>query len=352
LNSSAEHNAEAVEHILVIRFSSLGDILLTAPVFRSLRRRFPSAHIDLLVAREYLDAARMISGPDRILEFDRSGGSRELLQWRRRLSRCYHVVVDLQNNFRSSFLRAFIFPTLWVKARRYRIRRWLLIHFKWDLYCEIRPVPMRYLDAVQMIGAEHDGSGLDLLVDTEAVSWLQEIYPALDSAIQPFMVLCPGARHFTKRWPKELWITLGELLRSRGKQVVVIGDASESVLVQSVARGIPKAIAIVGESIQHIAALLQKAECAITNDSGIMHLAAGVGTPLTAIFGSTVPEFGFSPFTDHARVIEQKLPCRPCTAFGRADCPKQHFRCMLNTTPDAVLERIDELTSDTTAVRN
>jgi ADP-heptose:LPS heptosyltransferase len=349
LNSSAEHNAEAVEHILVIRFSSLGDILLIAPVLRALRRRFPSAHIDLLVAREFSDAAHMIDGPDRILEFDRAGGFKELLQWRSRLSRCYHVVVDLQNNFRSSFLRALIFPTLWVKARRYRFRRWLLIHFKWNLYGEIRPVPVRYLDAVQMIGAVHDDRGLDLRVDTEAVRWLQETYPSLCSATQPFIVLCPGARHFTKRWPKEQWIILGELLCSRGKQVIVIGDTSESALVKGVAGNIQSAIPVIGESIQHIAALLQKAESVVTNDSGIMHLAAGVGAPLTTIFGSTALEFGFAPFTNRAKIIEQKLSCRPCTAFGREDCPKRHFNCMMKSTPEAVLEKINELTSDSTA---
>jgi len=332
LNSSTNQDSEAVEHILVIRFSSLGDILLTAPALRSLRKRFPSAHIDLLVADEFRDAAELIPGPNRVLGFNRRGGFTELLTLRRKLSRCYHVVVDLQNNFRSSFLRTFLFPTLWVKARRYRIRRWLLIHFKWDLYGDIRPVPIRYIDAVEMLGCEQDGRGLELKCGDET-----------DSSLKPFVVLCPGAKHFTKRWPEERWIELGNLLSSSGKQVTVLGAQSEHELVSRTRKGIPGAVEFIGKPIQEVGTLLKKAEFAVTNDSGIMHLAAGVGTPLISIFGSTVQQFGFGPFTDKAIIVEQELSCRPCTAFGRSSCPKQHFRCMMDATAEAVFTKTEEL---------
>jgi heptosyltransferase-2 len=254
-------------------------------------------------------------------------------------------VVDLQNNFRSSFLRTFLFPTLWVKARRYRIRRWLLIHFKWDLYGEIRPVPVRYLDAVDMLGCEHDGHGLELVCDSDSDSWANLTVESWNIGKTSFVVLSPGAKHFTKRWPEDRWIELGWQLAASGKSVVVLGDQSEIELVSRIANSIPRAIIISGESIEHAAALLKLAEYVVTNDSGIMHLAAGVGAPLISIFGSTALQFGFGPFTDKAVVIEHKLSCRPCTPFGRSACPKQHFRCMLDTTSDLVLTKINELNS-------
>ncbi|MBU0690925.1 glycosyltransferase family 9 protein [bacterium] len=343
MNSSTDQGTDAVEHILVIRFSSLGDILLTAPALSALRNRFPESHIDLLVADEFRDAAKMIPGPNRILGFNRSRGFSELLRLRGKLSRCYHVVVDLQNNFRSSFLRTCLFPTLWVKARRYRIRRWLLIHFKWNLYGEIRPVPVRYLDAVEMLGCHNDGRGLELSLDESTTLRATRIIESWKQDSKPFAVLSPGAKHFTKRWPAERWIELGRMLSESGKFVVVLGDSSEAELVSGIAKQIPKAVTVIAEPIEQVAALLRQAEFAVTNDSGIMHLAAGVGTPLVSLFGSTVRQFGFIPYSENAILVEHELPCRPCTAFGRASCPKRHFRCMMDTTAEWVFAKIQEL---------
>ncbi len=343
LNSSTDHHEEAIEHILVIRFSSLGDILLTSPALRALRTRFPAAHIDLLVADEYRNAAKLLAGPDRIIAFDRTKGFSELLRLRSKLSRCYHVIVDLQNNFRSSFLRTFLFPTLWVKASRYRFRRWLLINLKWNLYGEVRPVPIRYLDSVELLGCEQDGKGLELICDPVAESWAKQTVESWSAISRSFAVLCPGAKHFSKRWPEDRWIELGRLLHESGKPVLLLGDHSESELITRISDSIPASLRVVGEQIEHVAALLRLSELAVTNDSGIMHLAAGVGTPLISVFGSTVQQFGFGPFTDMATVIEHELPCRPCTAFGRSNCPKQHFRCMLDTTHDMVYTKITEL---------
>ncbi len=142
--------------MLVIRFSSLGDILLTAPALRSLRARFPESPIDLLVAAEYADAARLIPGPDRVLTFDRSEGFGGLWRLRGQLARRYAVLVDLQNSPRSAFLRATTLPVIWTKAKRYRLRRWLLIRFKKNLYGGVKAVPERYLDAMARLGAIDD----------------------------------------------------------------------------------------------------------------------------------------------------------------------------------------------------
>lgn len=343
MNSPTESATDTVEHILVIRFSSLGDILLTAPALRALRTRFPVSHIDLLVASEYQEAARLIPGPNRVLAFDRSQGFSELLRLRGKLSRCYHVVVDLQNNFRSAFLRTFLFPIMWVKARRYRLRRWLMIQFKWNLYREIRPVPVRYLDAVEMLGCHDDGQGLELAIESIQPRGTNDAtdFDKLESSL--YAVLSPGAKHFTKRWPAERWIELGQMLRESGRAVYVLGAASEHELVTNITGGIPQSIPVIGMPVQNVALILRHAQVAVTNDSGIMHLAAGVDTPLVSIFGSTVREFGFGPYTDKSIVIEHELPCRPCTPFGRSACPKGHFRCMNDTTAAMVFSKLQEL---------
>lgn len=324
------------ERILVIRFSSLGDLLLTAPALRAIRKRFPHSSIDLLVAADYADAARLLPGADRILTYDRRSGFRGLLHLRSRLSRRYAILVDLQNSFRSVLLRSTTFPTLWVKARRQRFRRWLLIHLKRNFYREVLPVPVRYLNAVSMIGAHDDGSGLQLAVPADAQRAADAFAAVNGIELGRAIVFCPGARHTTKRWPAEYWIAVGARLADSGWQTIIVGAPAEAELIGTISCAIPRSLAITNRSVVEIAALMRRAAVVISNDSGLMHLAAGLSIPLVAIFGPTVPEFGFYPFRARAVVLEQALACRPCSAMGSRECPQRHFRCMLDTQPEAV----------------
>jgi lipopolysaccharide heptosyltransferase II len=328
------------ERILVIRFSSLGDILLTAPAIRALRARFPQGTIDLLVAREYADAAGLIPGPDRVLTFDRSSGLSGLWRLRRELSHRHTLLVDLQNSPRSLFLRMSTFPAIRVKAKRYRFRRWMLIRFKWNLYREPRPVPLRYLDALSMMGVSDDGRGLDLRVPESARAWADSWMLTAGLADRPMAVLCPGARHWTKQWPGERWTALGRLLVNDGFSVVIAGSLKESSLLSEIATAVPSAKCIEGQSIPNLAALFSRASVVVSNDSGLMHLAAGVGSRVVAIFGPTVESFGFYPFRGRSEVVERELPCRPCSAMGGERCPRRHFRCMLDIEPDSVRDAV------------
>lgn len=315
----------------MLRFSSLGDILLTAPAIRALHRRFPDARIDLLVAEEFRDAAELIPGVDSILTFDRRAGFAELLRIRADISRQYAILVDLQNSLRSAFLRLLAFPTIWVKARRFRVHRWLLIRTKHVFYSRVLPVPDRYLSALETFGITDDGRGLELrrqLGGGEA--------PIADKSV----VLCPGAKHFTKRWPAERWIELGRRLRSLNFAVTLIGSESERATIQQLSTQIPDARVCVGVPFKRVAATMQNADCVVSNDSGLMHLATGLDVPVVALFGPTVDWFGFFPYRARAEVIQNSLPCRPCSAFGGPSCPKRHFRCMLDTQADRVADAV------------
>ncbi len=331
------------ERVLVIRFSSLGDILLTAPTIRALRRRFPDAHMDLLVAKEYAEATALIPGCDRILTFDRATGLSGLLKLRSNLSRRYTYLVDLQNSARSAFLRATTLPTVWVKAKRYRLKRWLLVRFKWNLYRDVLPVPLRYLEAAAGLGAVDDDEGLSLRIPDLAVSEAQALLTSFNLGAHPSAILCPGARHFTKRWPADRWITLGQQFVREGYRILVIGAQNERELVQSVADSIPNAVPLAGYPVPTIAAIMQQSKVVVCNDSGLMHLATGVDAPVVAVFGPTVREFGFFPFRARSVVLEQELSCRPCSAVGSERCKEGHFRCMLDTHPGQVIAAAQRL---------
>jgi heptosyltransferase-2 len=251
--------------------------------------------------------------------------------------------VDLQNSARSAFLRLFTFPVVWAKAKRYRFKRWLLVYLKWNLYRKITPVPVRYLHAIEILGAEDDERGLELRVPDAAracaVQFLEQ------TQHHPAIALCPGARHFTKRWPKECWIELGRELQDEGMAVVIFGDGSENQLVNEIASSIPSAIPVVNRSIPEVAAIMEQCEAVVSNDSGLMHVAAGVGTPVVGIFGPTVEAFGFFPFRARSEVVEQNLRCRPCSAMGTAVCKEGHFRCLLDTTPRMVADAVNRVRS-------
>jgi len=124
-----------------------------------------------------------------------------------------------------------------------------------------------------------------------------------------------------------------------------VGGAEESNGIEEIARGIPSAVPVVQESMSHLAALFAAASVVISNDSGLMHLATGVGAPVVAVFGPTVEAFGFYPFRAHTEVINRDLPCRPCSAMGTERCPLGHFRCMLEIPATDVLHAVERLWS-------
>jgi len=307
--------------------SSLGDVLLCAPALRALRRRFPEAQIDFLVATTFVEAAQLLPEVNNIITFDRAEGWRGLLRLRHSLSRRYELIVDLQNSWRSAFLRTFCIPLMWTKAKRHRFNRWLLITFKWDLYRERTPVPLRYLKALENLGASDDELGL-------------ELRKPLVERNSKLIVLAPGAKHFTKRWAKENWMELASALRNAGWQVAVCGTSAEADLCRALAGN---GLLLLNAPLADVSSLLGQASAIVSHDSGLMHLASGVGTPLVAIFGPTVEQFGFYPYRAQAEVVEQKLPCRPCSAFGGDVCPKRHHDCMRKTTVQDVVNAITRL---------
>lgn len=314
-----------------MRFSSLGDVLLCAPAIRALRARFPESAIDFLVATEFHDAATLIPGIEKVITFDRKDGWRGLLRLRRLLSRRYDIIVDLQNSLRSAFVRTFCFPLMWQKASRYRFRRWLLIRFKKNMYGEPKPVPLRYIAAMESSGCADDGQGL--LLRPEVVQ----------ASSRRIALLCPGAKHFTKRWPEEHWVTLAALLRDRGFAVKACGSSMDA---ETCARIAPDDSVHIDMPMREVADLMQNSSVVVCHDSGLMHLATGVGVPVAAIFGPTVEEFGFFPFRAKSVVVQQDLGCRPCSAFGGKHCPLGHHDCMKRTTPDSVLDAVMQLISD------
>jgi heptosyltransferase-2 len=171
--------------------------------------------------------------------------------------------------------------------------------------------------------------------DAKATSWLRE-----RGVADGFVALAPGSIWGTKKWPY-----YAELAAALGRQVVVIGGKEDAALGEAIVAAAPdKARSAVGQlSLRESAALLKHAGLLVTNDSAPLHLSTAVGTPILAIFGPTVPAFGYGPIRSRDRVAEISLDCRPCSSHGPQVCPLGHHKCMRDQPPEAILSQVRAL---------
>ena len=143
-------------------------------------------------------------------------------------------------------------------------------------------------------------------------------------------------------WPEEYYIKLGKLLNENGYRIVLFGGRNDLDVCQKISTSIPDSINLCNEDdVLQTAADMKKCEAVTCNDSGLMHVACAVNVPVLAFFGSTVKEFGFTPYKNYNSILENNsLSCRPCSHIGRESCPKGHFKCMLELKPGQAFEKL------------
>jgi lipopolysaccharide heptosyltransferase II len=332
---------------LVIRFSSIGDLVLASPLLRVLRTKFPGSEIDMLTRADYADLVRSNPNLNVTFAYDRDTGLRGLLvlAWRLR-GEGYDLVVDIHNSLRSRIVRWIVRAPHTVVLCKRIVARTLLVRFKKNIYRDAPSVADRYIDPLRPFGIENDGRGLELHIPDEVQFDVSSRVATLGlNKVEKVIGLCPSARHATKRWPKERYAELAvALINELDAAVLLFGGPDDRELCAGIAdeirarTGQGRAVDLSGAlSLLGTAAAMEFCDVIVSNDSGLMHIAAAKQRPLAAIFGSTVREFGFFPLDPHSIVLErQGLDCRPCSHIGRASCPKGHFRCMLETTVEDV----------------
>ncbi len=320
--------------ILLVRFSSIGDILLTTPLVRALRRRHPEARLVFvtkqamapLVAENPHLSAVVTLAPDEPV--------RDLARRLRALAPTHGL--DLHASLRTTALR-WLVPCRWRGYGKRKVARTLLIATKLDVYGRALPVAERYFAAARDLDVRPDGEGPEFFLAASARERLAAWLAARGLGSAPFAALAPGAAHATKRWPPAHWLALAERLRATGLVPVIVGGPDDRGLAQQLAAS-GHGVSAAGElSLQETGALLERARFAVSGDTGVMHMATGVHTPVVALFGPTVRQFGFFPYQGRAVVLERPLDCRPCSAMGSRRCPLGHHRCLVDIAPGDVL---------------
>jgi lipopolysaccharide heptosyltransferase II len=344
--------------ILIIRFSSIGDIVLATPLLRVLRAKFPSSRIDFIVRKEYAGLVRNNKNINHIYEFDAQTGLSGLHALKNQLRvEHYDLVIDIHNSLRSRYLRWMLGAGAVVVINKHIIARTMLIRLKKNFYRNVVSVADRYIEPVQKYGIENDGKGLEMSLSDELRAQTAAKMKKMNIHQSGIMIgFCPAAKHATKCWLQERYKELGVAVsKDFHATILLFGGSQDKETCSSLACAINSygvqgsAFDLSGElSLLESAAAMEACTLMVTNDSGLMHVAVAMKKKVVAIFGPTVREFGFFPVGKEHIVLERKdLYCRPCTHIGSTTCPEGHFRCMKEIQVVDVIRAIRLLLDET-----
>ncbi len=335
--------------ILIIRMSSIGDVLLTTPVIRHLKNKFPGSRIDFVIKEEFVDLLKYHPNIDYLFRYDKNDEVNSLKKIRQQIrNQHYDLILDLHKNFRSYYLAATSGAKQVIRYKKGVIQRFLLVKFKLNRYNTIIPIYQRYLNCLNRYETIYDGQGLDIFFDQKTEKRVMENYSNLLNHSSGLTIgIAPGAKHATKQWTAEGFASvINFLIGNNNARIVLFGSDADQKIVQSLSiNQSPLVLNVCGKlSLLETAALMSHCEIVLTHDSGLMHLATALKKKVVAIFGSTTEELGFFPYTtQHIIVQNENLKCRPCSHIGRKKCPKGHFKCMKQITAEQVISAIEGL---------
>ncbi|MEZ4757452.1 MAG: glycosyltransferase family 9 protein [Flavobacteriales bacterium] len=322
--------------ILVLRFSSIGDIVLTTPVLRALHEQLPGAEIHVATKTTFADLLRYDPHVQRVHELGDDLGA--LIQQLR--SERFDHVVDLHHNLRTTRVKralgvpAYSFPKL-------NLEKWLLVNLSINKLPN-KHIVDRYFEAAAPLGVRNDGQGLELFIPPDRTV----PRTALPEAHQGgYVALAVGAAHGTKRLPDRRFVELARLLEG---PLVIIGGEEDRAVGRTIADAVGgRAFDATGRyDLLGSASLIRDARAVIAHDSGAMHIACAFERPVVSIWGSTVPAFGMGPYQpghpERVFISEVSgLSCRPCSKIGHDHCPKGHFHCMEQQDLQRIAARIN-----------
>jgi heptosyltransferase-2 len=333
------------KRILIIQTAFIGDVVLTLPLLQVLRRNFPEAKIDFMLIPKTAELLKNHPDVDEVIIFDKKGkdsGVIGLMRMARIISdKKYDVAFIPHRSFRSALLPLLAGVKVRVGFDKSAFR-FLYTHIvKYEMIHEIE----RNLSLLKPFGINHNFKELpNIFPSEEDKLYVDEILSAVNSKI---IGIAPGSVWATKRWLKERYAQLSNLLANDGYAIALIGGVEDFELCEEIKKmsDSDRVFNFCGRlSLLQSAELIRRCLLLVTNDSAPMHIAVGMRTPVVAIFGSTIPEFGFYPYGDKDKIIQvENLYCKPCGIHGRRSCPEGHFKCMRLIEVEMVYREVKNL---------
>ncbi len=313
--------------------SSLGDILLSTPLVRSIKKNYPGINISYLLKDQYKDLLSSNPYISGLYVYKKEFNTKQNMELNKLNSVKFDLIIDLQNNLRSRDL-TFRLNTRALRFNKKTISKFLLVNFKINRLKNSPPIPVRYAQTLKNF--DLDEEGLDLFKP-------EGLIPELSG--NQYIGLAPGSRHYTKMWPERYFKDLGIFLLKSGYTIVLFGGKDDKETCSRISKEIEGSVNLCNDDdIISTAVNMEKCRALICNDSGMMHIACALKVPVLAVFGSTVEEFGFVPYKNKSIILQNDgLSCRPCTHIGRESCPKKHFKCMEEVTPLVAFNKLKSL---------
>jgi len=311
------------QKILIIRFSSIGDIVLTTPIIRCIKIQ-KGVELHFLTKRKFKDVLQQNPYID-YTHYLVDDHKKELINDLKKQN--FDYIVDLQKNLNSKYISS-VLGKKYITFDKQNINKWLLVNFKINRLPKKHLVD-RYFDSIQSLGVKDDGLGTDFFIDQSKLS-----RSILNFEHKSYRVLVLGANYFTKRIPSEKCV---ELIQNNAEiKMVLIGGKDVEDVASELTNQFSNVINMVGNSsLNESAFLIKHAELIYTGDTGMMHFAAALQKIIVVIWGNTTPTFGMYPYygknnsDKHISIENNNLSCRPCSKLGYNQCPKGHFKCMM-----------------------
>ena len=322
--------------VLLIRFSSIGDILLTSPVIRSLKQARPELELHFVTKKAFKD---LLSDNPHLDKLHLLDGSLFSLISQLRVEK-YDYVLDLHRNLRTRIIKAALMrPSK--SFNKENGKKYLLVRKK-KITGEIDHIVKRYGETLSALKVRLDKEGLELHLPNRVVEEAKMKSQPFFGKHPKVLAVVLGANYKTKRWVVDYFPLL---LNKLGLPVLLIGgkDTWEDATLISSKLQVPVLDIVGKEKLLVSAAMMKNCDAVLTHDTGFMHIAAAFKQKVFSIWGSTVPELGMTPYKTESYLIENRnINCRPCSKIGFDKCPKGHFNCMNSLTPEIVLREIQK----------
>lgn len=323
--------------VLVIRLSSIGDIVLTTPVLKEFKRKYPDAIIDFVVLKNFKDSIEGSKYVDNLILFDKKKyrGIKGIIAFVKTIKENnYDYIFDLHSKLRSIGISKF----LGVKTYRYKKRalwKTILVKAKLIKYRADSTIIKNYFGALKSFEIDYKGEDLEFVYSKKDLKKVENH--------NDFVAFAPGASKNTKKWTVEGFGNLAKIIAEKQKKkIVLIGSGGDKEIcrkINDISGNL--CIDLSGElTLKESGALLSRADYLVTNDSGPFHIARGVKTKSFVIFGPTDPNM--FEYDDLGILVYGEEPCSPCSLHGDKECPKGHFNCMKNLSAEKLYKIIEE----------
>jgi ADP-heptose:LPS heptosyltransferase len=319
-----------MKKILIIRFSSIGDIVLTTPVVRCLKLQQPDTEIHYLSKKSFQSILENNPYITKVHTIEKD--VKEIANVLKQEN--FDCIVDLHNNLRSLHIKGILGKPATV-FKKLNFKKWLLVNFKMNVMPAVHVVD-RYMQTIEKFGIKNDQKGLDYFIpEKDEVS--TEAFPVTHQ--NGYIGFVIGAKHFTKQLPIEKIISICKQLN---QPIILLGGKEDAergeLILKAVGSSIYNACGVY--NLNQSASIIRQATKIISHDTGLMHIAAAFQKEIISVWGNTVPAFGFAPYlpSPASKMVEvQGLSCRPCSKIGYDKCPKGHFKCMKEIDETAFL---------------